>query len=168
MWYVMSEACNWFICFFEMWTWCQGYWVYCIDTLFTITQTHTFLCSSYCSLPWSVLRESTLLNWIPQPIDYCNGSPRYTVGYCMSAPHQDHRASRDENGSLHSPSLCPEHCVLAVHASFLQTLNIYNSIMLASSTSLKNVFSNLLYKDAGFYISADITDTQYYTWSLQK
>lgn len=94
-----------------------GIWyAHTVDLTNTHTHTHTFFLNPHCSLPCSVLRGSTLLNCIPQPIDYLNGFPCYTLGFCMPKPHQGHTQSLGRKmDAVCSPSSCPEPCVLPLH-----------------------------------------------------
>lgn len=73
------------------------------------THTHRSFCPPPRPLPCSALKGSTLLNCIPQPIDYFNGVLCYMVGFSVPTPPQNHTVFREGNRShtfFLSGSLC--------------------------------------------------------------
>lgn len=88
----------------------------CGNMVYTVTHRETDTRPFRCSISYSVLRGSTLLNWIPHSIDYYSSVPCFTVGFCMPTPHQDHTQSLGRKmEAIQSPSSCPEPCLLAIH-----------------------------------------------------
>lgn len=104
----------------------------------TLTHTHIYtpplsLYPSHSSPPCSVFRGSTLLNCIPQPIDYLNGVSCSSVGFCVTAPHQGHIQSLAWTmEALHSPFTFP--CL--VMCAFLQRLKIAKTELSIAIVSL--------------------------------